>query len=201
MKRFAACPLAIFLLALSAPGWAQSWELSGMAAFTPPAALDRQAPELTSLVIRGGLTWGVQLSRSVTPRWSAEVSWTRQASALQLETEAGSADLFTMSVSQLHGNAVRRFGAADSRLRPFVFAGIGATFLSAYDLETETKLSFGLGAGVKYFAWKTVGLRGHIRYKPTLLNDDDAGRYCDPFGFCQGALHQFELAAGAIVRF
>jgi opacity protein-like surface antigen len=172
-----------------------------MAAFTPPANLDRQAPELTSLKIRGGFTWGVQVSRSFTPHWSAEAIWTQQASALQLGTEAGSADLFTMSVSQLHGNAVRQFGAADSRLRPFLFAGIGVTFLSAYDLETETKLSFGLGAGVKYFAWKTVGFRGHIRYKATLLNDDTAGRYCDPFGFCQGTLHQFELAAGAIVRF
>ena len=201
MKLLAACPLAIALLALSAPGRAQSWEVSGMAAFTPPANLDRQAPELTSLKIRGGFTWGVLVSRSFTPHWSAEGSWSHQSSALQLETRAGSADLFTMSVSQWHGNAVRQFGAAGSRLRPFLFAGLGATFLSAYNLETETKLSFGLGAGVKYFAWNTVGLRGHIRYKPTLLNDDTAGRYCDPFGFCQGALHQFELAAGAIVRF
>ena len=172
-----------------------------MAAHTPSAGLDRQAPELSGLDIRGGFTWGVQVARSFTPHWGAEVSWTQQSSALQLETGDGSADLFTMTVGQLHGNAVRQFGAVDSRLRPFVFAGLGATFLSADDLQSETKLSFGLGGGVKYFPWKTIGVRGHFRYKPTLLNDDDAGDFCDPFGFCQGTLHQIEFAVGAIVRF
>ena len=106
-----------------------------------------------------------------------------------------------MTVGQLHGNAVRQFGAEDARLRPFVFAGLGATFLSADDLQSETKLSLGLGGGVKYFPWKAIGLRGHFRYKPTLLNDEDAGRFCDPFGFCQGTLQQIEFAVGAIVRF
>ena len=71
-----------------------------------------------------------------------------------------------MTVGQLHGNAVRQFGAADSRLRPFVFAGLGATFLSGDDLESETKLSFGLGGGVKYFPWKRIGVRGHFGTSP-----------------------------------
>ena len=201
MKRFTAGAVAMVLLALSAPAWAQSWELSGMAGQTPSAGLDRQAPELSALDIRGGFTWGAQVARSFSPHWGAEVSWTRQSSALQLETGDGSADLFTMSVGQLHGNAVRRFGAADSRLRPFVLAGLGATFLSADDLQSETKLSLAVGGGVKYFPSKTIGVRGHFRYKPTLQNDEDAGDLCDPFGFCQGALQQIEFPVGAIVRF
>jgi opacity protein-like surface antigen len=201
VKPFTAGAMAVVLLALSAPGWAQSWEVSAVAAHTPSAGLDRQAPELSGLDIRGGFTWGVGVARSFSPHWSAEVSWTRQSSALRLETGSGSADLFAMKVGQLHGNAVLQFGAADSRLRPFVFAGLGATFLSGDDLQSETKLSLGLGGGVKYFPWKAVGVRGHFRYKPTLLNDEDAGRFCDPFGFCQGALQQIEFAVGAIVRF
>ena len=201
MTRFTAGAMASVLLALSAPAWAQSWEVSGVAAYTPSAGLDRQAPELSGLDIRGGFTWGVQAARWLTANWGAEVLWTQQSSALRTETGAGSADLFTMTIGQLHGNAVRQFGAADSRLRPFVFAGLGATFLSGDDLQSETKLSLGLGGGVKYFPWKTVGLRGHLRYKPTLLNDDDAGSFCDPFGFCQEVLQQLEFALGAIVRF
>jgi opacity protein-like surface antigen len=141
------------------------------------------------------------VARSFSPHWGAEVSWTRQSSALQLETGDGSADLFTMSVGQLHGNAVRQFGAADSRLRPFVLAGVGATFLSADDLQSETKLSLAVGGGVKYFPWETIGVRGQVRYKPTLLNDDAADSLCDPFGFCQGTMHQVEFAVGATVRF
>jgi len=196
-----ACVLAVVLMALPAPARAQSWEVSGLAAHTPSVALDRQASELSGLDIRGGFTWGVQGARWFTQNWGAEALWTQQSSALRLETEAGSADLFTMTVGQLHGNAVRQFGAVDARLRPFVFAGLGASFLSADDLESETKLSFGLGAGVKYLLWKAIGVRGHLRYKPTMLNDEDAGDFCDPFGFCQGFLQQIEFAAGAVVRF
>ncbi len=143
----------------------------------------------------------MQGARSFTPRWGAEVLWTQQSSAQQIDTGAGTADLFTMTVRQLHGNVLHNFGGVDARLRPFVFAGLGATFFSADDLNSETKLSFGLGGGVKYFPWKAIGVRGHFRYKPTMLNDDDAADFCDPFGFCQRSLQQIEFAAGAVIRF
>ncbi|HEY6509808.1 MAG TPA: outer membrane beta-barrel protein [Vicinamibacterales bacterium] len=201
MTRSAACATAMMLLALSTPTSAQSWEVSGLGAFTPPVGLDRRAPELTELDIRGGFTWGVQAARSFTPQWGAEVLWTQQSSALKIGTVAGTADLFTMTVRQLHGNVLRHFGAGTARLRFFAFAGLGATFFGAEDLESETKFSLGLGGGVKYFPWKAIGVRGHFRYKPTMLNDEDAGQFCDPFGFCQGSLQQVEVAGGAVVRF
>ena len=40
-----------------------------------------------------------------------------------------------------------------------------------------------------------------LRYKPVILADEDAGDFCDPFGFCQGWLHQVEIAGGVVVRF
>jgi opacity protein-like surface antigen len=192
---------AIALLAVSLPAQAQTWEVSGLAAFMPSAGLDNQAPELSELNIAGGFTWGIQGARLFGPRWGAEVLWTHQGSALTIGTEAGSSDLFTMSIRQLHGDVLYHFGAADARLRPFVFGGLGATFFSADDLDSETKFSFGLGAGVKYFRWESIGVRAHFRYKPTMMNDEDAGRFCDPFGFCQGTLSQVEFAGGAVVRF
>jgi opacity protein-like surface antigen len=199
---------ALVLLALSAPASAQSapssapaWEMSGMAGQTQAAGIDKRAPEVTGLDVRGGFTFGIQFARFFTPNWGVEGLWTEQSSALRLETGDGSADLFSMAVRQLHGNAVYQLGAADSRLRPFVFAGLGATFLTGDELQSETKMSFGLGGGVKYFPWQTIGIRGHVRYKPTLLNDEEAGRFCDPFGFCQGTLQQFEFAVGAVIRF
>jgi opacity protein-like surface antigen len=201
MSRVIAFAAAIALLAISVPARAQSWEVSGLAAFTPSAGLDNQAPELSELDIAGGFTWGIQGARLFGPRWGAEVLWTQQGSALVVGTEAGSTDLFTMTIRQLHGDVVYHLGAADARLRPFVFGGLGATFFSADDLDSETKFSFGLGAGVKYFRWESIGIRAHFRYKPTMLNDEDAGRFCDPFGFCQGTLSQIEFAGGAVVRF
>ena len=180
---------------------AQSWEVSGFIGHTPSADLDRRAPELDELSIRGGFTWGAQAARLFTSQWAAEVSWTEQASALEIGTAAGTADLFTMKVRQLHGNVVYHFGDAGARLRPFAFAGLGATFFSAADLQSETKFSWGFGGGVKYFPWEGLGFRGHFRYKPTMLNDEGAADFCDPFGFCQGTLSQIEFAAGAVVRF
>jgi Outer membrane protein beta-barrel domain len=201
VSRLVSAASAITLLVLAAPAWAQSWEVSGLAAYTPSAGLDRQAPELDQLDIRSGFTWGVQGARAFSPRWSAEALWMQQESALRIGTSNGSADLFTMTVRQLQGNVVYHFGDADGRLRLFVFGGLGATFFSADDLESETKLSLGLGGGVKFFPWRSIGIRGHVRYKPTLLNDEDAGDFCDPFGFCQGSLQQIEFAVGAVVRF
>src|SRR5688572_33455292 len=131
--------------------------MSGLLGYTPSASLDNQAPELSGLNVKGGFTWGAQLSRSFTPKWSAEVSFMQQLSALQLETAAGSGDLFSMKVGQLHANAVYQFGAAEARLPPFLLAGIRATFLTGDALQSETKLPFGLGAGLKYFAWESSG--------------------------------------------
>ena len=201
MSRVAAFAAAIGLLAASEPARAQSWEVSGLAAYTPSAGLDNQAPELSELDIAGGFTWGIQGARLFGPRWGVEVLWTQQGSALTVGTEAGSSNLFTMTIQQLHGDVVYHLGTADAKLRPFVFGGLGATFFSADDLDSETKFSFGLGAGVKYFRWDAIGIRAHFRYKPTMLNDEDAGTFCDPFGFCQSTLSQIEFAGGAVLRF
>jgi opacity protein-like surface antigen len=180
---------------------AQSWEASGLVGDTPSSALDRRAPRLSQLDLSGGFTWGVQGARFFTPHWGVEGLWTQQSSAQRIGTAAGSADLFTLTAGQLHGNVVYRFGGADARLQPFAFAGLGATFFRSDDVPSETKFSLGVGGGVKYFFFHSVGVRAHVRYKPTMLNDTSSGDFCVPFGFCQGTLHQFEVAAGAVVRF
>jgi hypothetical protein len=200
-RAWAAAVVAGLVLACGARSEAQSWEASLLAGYTPDAGLDRQAPELDALGIRGGFTWGGSVSRSLGRRWGAEVLWTRQQSGLELGVESGSPALFEFTVADLHGNAVFHFAGPDARLRPFLFGGVGATFFSGGGQPSETKLSWGVGGGVKYFPWRRVGFRGHVRYKPVILADEDAGDFCDPFGFCQGWLHQLELAGGVVVRF
>jgi opacity protein-like surface antigen len=201
MRRLSNAVVAVALLAAPLSAGAQSWEVSGLAGVTPSVGLERRAPELTDLSIREGFTWGVQAARALTSAWAVEALWMQQASALEAGTRAGTADMFTMTIGQLHGQAVYHLGRADSRLRPFLLAGAGATFFRADELESETKLSFGLGGGIKYFVSRNIGIRGHFRYKPTMLDDDQAGAFCDPFGFCQRMLNQVELAAAVIVRF
>jgi hypothetical protein len=201
MNRLARVTVAIGLLVSASSAWAQSWEVSGLTASAPSVSLDRQAAELSDLTVGGGFAWGIQGARLFTPQWGAEALWMQQASGYEVETGGGASDFFTMTVRQLHGDVLYHFGSAAAPLRPFVFGGLGATFFSADDLESETKFSFGLGGGIKYFRWDAIGVRAHVRYTPTMLNDEGSADFCDPFGFCQDALPQFEFAAGGIVRF
>ena len=193
--------LVAFGVAAPLPAQAQAWEVSGFIGVTPSADLDRVARELDQLSIRSGFTWGAQAARLFTSHWAGEAMWTEQSSALEIGTAAGTADLFNITIGQVQGNVVYHFGRSDARLRPFAFAGLGASFFRAQDVSPETKFSWGFGGGIKYFAWDTLGLRAHFRYKPVMLNDEDAGDFCDAFGFCQDTLQQIEFAAGAIVRF
>ncbi len=169
--------------------------------FTPTVALDRQAPELTEVNIPGGLSWSVQGARFFTAQWGVEGTFSQQRTSLEIGTAAGADDLYTMTLARIEASVVYQFGDGSARLRPFVFGSAGTTLFSARDLESEAKPAFSLGAGVKYFRWKTVGLRGQFNYKPTWLNDDPDGTFCAPFGFCQSRLQQVEITAGGIIRF
>lgn len=200
MRTFIAFAVVALLLAPSAAR-AQSWEASGLFGFTPSAGIDERAAELSAVDVRGEFTWGLQAARFFTPRWGVEVLWTQQDTALEIGTADAKADLFAMTVTQAIGNVVYRLGRGGAKWEPFVFAGLGATYLSADTLESETKFSLNVGGGVKYFPTRSFGARANVRYKPTFLNDSSSGRFCDPFGFCQGALQQVELSAGIVVRF
>lgn len=180
---------------------AQSWEMSGAAGFTPSVALDRRAESLSELNLRGGFTFGVQMTRFMTPRWALEVSWTQQASALEAGTAEGTGDLYDIAIARLDANLAYHFGDSQSRWRPFVFGGAGAAIFDARDANAEGKAAFSLGAGVKYFPWAAVGLRAQLRYAPTLLNGDPNETFCDPFDYCQRLLQPIEMMVGAIVRF
>ena len=191
---------AVAVLTASSPARAQSWEASGLFGFTPSATIDKRASELSDADVRGEITWGLQGARFFTPSLGAEVLWTQQSSALEVGTSDGKADLFTMTVRQLHGNIVYRFGNAAAKWQPFVFGGLGATFFSADTVESETKFSLDAGGGVRFFLSRLIGARAHVRYKPTFINDP-SDTFCDPFGFCQGVLHQIEFSGAVVLRF
>ena len=148
MSRLTALVVALGLLFACQRAEAQSWEASAFAGYTPAVDIDRRAPDLNQLDVRGAFTWGVQAARLFTTHWGAEVLWTQQKSALEGGTaSSGAFDFFTMTVRQLQGNVLYEFGAGEAKVRPFVFGGIGATFFSAADLQSETKLSFDYGGG------------------------------------------------------
>jgi len=194
--------LAVALLALlpAAPAFAQQNEAALLAGYTTSGGIEMTAPGIQDLEIAGSLTWGLAATHFFSRHLGGELSWTRQDSALVLATRDGEADLFDVDLSLLHGSAVYRFGGEDAQFEPFVTAGIGAAFLGAPDFDGETKLSFALGAGLNWSTSERTALRVQARYVHTLL-DDSSSDFCDPFGFCQGTLHQFELLGGVVFRF
>ena len=192
--------LALAFLLAAAPASAQRSEFTLLTGYTGKGDVEKKAPSVQELTIGGGYTWGFQAGHSFTEHLGAEIVWAQQESALVITTAAGSADLFDAKVGQLHGNFVGQIGSNSARLRPFVFAGLGATFFGAKDLESETKLSWTVGAGLKWLPAKRFGVRLHAAYNPTRLNDASSD-FCDPFGFCQDSLKQFEVMGGLSFRF
>jgi opacity protein-like surface antigen len=191
--------IAVTVLLAHAPAQAQTSELGVMAGVTPDVALEKHALQIDEAKIAGEFTFVMHGAHFFSPHWGLEGTWTQQSAALEAGTSLGDAELYSMSIGQLHANAVYRFGG--SYFQPFVSAGIGATFFRAVDLPSETKLSYEFGGGVKVYPWKNIGWRAQVRYKPTRLNDTSSGDFCDGFGFCQASLHQFDFLAGVSLRF
>lgn len=184
----------------ASPAFAQRTEIALLGGYTTSGDIDKKAVGIQELKVDGGLTWSLAAGHFFSDHLGFEASWAQQQSALVIGANGGSAPLFDMKVGRLLGSFVYQFGANDARLRPFLSGGLGATFLSADALDDETKFSWALGAGLKWFPSRRVGARVQARYAPTQLNDTSS-TICDPFGFCQGSLHQLELMGGMVLRF
>jgi opacity protein-like surface antigen len=196
MKRLWTC-LAILS---AAPAYSQGFEVTALAGYTTPGGLQHDTRTLDDLKLAGSSTWGASLGWFFSPRLGVEASWARVGSGVELSTAEASQEMFDVTIDQLQGSLVYQFGGPESRIRPFLTAGAGASIFSSADIDSETKLSFGMGAGVKWLPSKRFGARLSARYTPTYLHDASSD-FCDPFGFCQDWLHQFELTGGVLVRF
>jgi hypothetical protein len=193
--------LLTLCLALAAgPGFAQGFELEVRGGYTTPGGIAPGALAVSDIELAGGFTWGASGTYLLSPRYGIEASWTRQDGGLEIETRDGSAEMFDTQVDQLQAAFVYHLGSPEAGVRPFLSAGAGAAFFAGDGLASETKLSLAFGGGVKWALAKKWGLRAQARYIPTHLNDDGSD-FCDPFGFCQEWLHQFEVSGGVMVRF
>jgi opacity protein-like surface antigen len=191
---------ALALLLIASPAFAQRFEVSPIVGYATESTIDQQAEGVDDLSVAEGITWGAQGTYFFNDHFGIEALWAYQSAAVSMVSGASRADLFTMTTNQLQGNAVYQFRGFEKAVRPYVFGGLGTTFFSAEDLESERKLSWTVGGGVKWFPQRHLGLKAHARYNPTRL-DDASASVCDPFGFCQTALKHFEIGGGAIFRF
>jgi opacity protein-like surface antigen len=192
--------LTVLATLSAAPAFSQGFEVTALAGYTTPGGIEQGTRTLDDLKLAGSFTWGASLGWSFSPRLGVEASWARVGSGVELSTAQASQELFDVTIDQLQGSLVYQFGGTESRIRPFVTAGAGASIFSSTDIDTETKLALNVGAGLKWLPSKRFGARLQAKYTPTYLNDKGSD-FCDPFGFCQDWLHQFELMGGMVVRF
>jgi len=192
--------LTVLALLSAAPAFSQGFEVTALAGYTTPGSLQHDTRTLEDLKLAGSFTWGATLGWFFSPRLGVEASWARVGSGVEVATAEASQEMFDVTIDQFQGSLVYQLGGAESHIRPFVTAGAGASIFRSTDIETETKLSFGMGAGLKWLPSKRLGARLQAKYTPTYLHDK-ASDFCDPFGFCQNWVHQFELTGGVVVRF
>jgi opacity protein-like surface antigen len=110
-----------------------------------------------------------------------------------------------LNIDQYHGNLLYYLTHQDNKVRPYVLMGVGATRTSGPG-ASDTRFSYAVGAGVKYFFSKHMGVRVQARYAPTYLNSVASGLWCDWWGACvvvgyHNYVQQGDVTAGWVVRF
>jgi opacity protein-like surface antigen len=194
-------PLVVAAIVFAAsPAWAQRFEAAPVLLFGTSISLDQTADDVDELTIKSGWSWGARGAFFITDRLALEGIWTYRETPLEMTAGTSTAEVLELTLNQFHANAMYDFGDRNARMTPFVFGGLGATFFSSDDVESETKLAWDVGAGVKWFFAERFGVEGRIRYNATQLQAE-SDELCGPFDFCQDAMRNVEFGAGFVIRF
>jgi hypothetical protein len=148
----------------------------------------------------------------------------RQKSSLSIRgasvfsNNAGEFTVADMSVYNYQFPFTYNFLDADSKVRPFLYVGLGWTQFSpgevkpglpalpaGRDLSSNNQFSMSLGGGVKYFVTPKFGFKGTARWTPTYITSQADGYWCN-FYYCAVVgdykyANQGEFTGGVFVRF
>ncbi len=148
-----------------------------------------------------GIAFGVRLDEEDL----IELRWARQETHVHLEDGALSSTE-KVKLDQVHGDFTHEYIPEEwpDWVRPFVMGSIGATHVGGGASSSFTRFSFGLGAGVKLYFTRHVGLRVQGEWLPVVVNPEVRSFVCG--GGCivllSGSLvSQGEVAVGPVLRF
>lgn len=204
--RFAA--LTVLLLASAQAGRAQRYEFQPFGGYQTPGSFDITATRQDQLRFKDGPSYGFTFAYRYTPSVQFEFLWDRNdTNVSQRDRTTGSlTKLFRASLYQYQFDALYEFRNEETRLRPFIVAGLGFAHLDPDgNFDGFTKFSYNLGGGVKYMPNRHVGLRFDARWMPIRIRSDNQ-LFCNAFGGCFVApqpvyLHRGNVTAGIIFRF
>src|SRR5215813_9074868 len=192
--------LSVWLLALAAVPASAQIEASFEAGYTESEGINASQSRIVlgqvynSLDITRGGSFGFTVGGFFTENWEAEFLYSRQFSSLEISDPAPTLKVANQNVDNYHGNLVYNFGAHESKLRPFLFGGLGATHYAPGDFDSGlalsgaqaringfSKFSSTWGGGIKAYPNPVVGIRASLRWTPTYIKTDADGLWCDPF--------------------
>jgi len=161
--------------------------------------------------VRNGLNYGVSGSYLIGTYTGVEFMWNHNQADTLAQPVSGGADLkvFSLNSNQYLGDFLIHFKNRESRLRPFLLFGAGATNLAPNrsHVNSITRFAWVFGGGVKYNFSKHFGLRLQAKWSPAYINTMTAGVWCDPFwaGCWEKGdsvfLKEFDGTAGLTLRF
>ena len=213
---------ALMLAVLSSTAWAQQpkVEFTGLIGYTladgvsgdprvtPTGTYDRLDP-------KDSMNFGFSVGFFVTP--SAEIGflWRRQATTAEV-SGTNTVELGDWNIDGYHGYGAYYFGDPESKARPYIMGGLGATNFGGVSykrgdgttatFEGNTQFSTTWGAGLKVNASPNVGVKFGIQWTPTYIKSDAEGWWCDPWWGCYVVgdaqySNQFEFVGGITFRF
>ena len=200
MKKLAlACCLALLPAAAWADG-AYRFELTPHATYHMGGSIDGEGT-FPDLEFDDGLAYGVMFDVPLSNNLQLEFYANTQDADLFFDNGRFGPDteLTTIDVTYLHVGLLAQFGSP--AVTSYFVVSAGATELNASGKGAgeDTKLSVGLGGGVKAFFTDHLGLRFEARYIWTQLDDFEAA--CSGSGACFDArdyLSQFMPTVGLI---
>ncbi len=163
------------------------------------------------LDVQNGLNYGVSAGYQIGKFTSVEFTWNHNQADAVAQSNSGGADrkVFSLNTNQYLGDFLVHFKDSESRLRPFVLLGAGATNLAPdrNHIDSITRFAWALGGGVKYNFSKHLGVRLQAKWSPMYITTATTGIWCDPFWagcWAKGDsifLQQFDTTAGLTFRF
>src|SRR5262245_55161073 len=164
--------------------------------------------ELARIDLKSGVSFGASSGYIMKDSYQFEFMWARQKTELEGELLNGGTQtkIADANLDQYHFDFLYNFGEPNKQFRPFFLAGVGASHLDPDgDVTGFTKVSYDLGAGIKYYLGPKWGLRLQGRYTPTYISSTDNQIICDQFGCFLGTdrhyINQGEVSAGAFFHF
>jgi opacity protein-like surface antigen len=190
-------------------GWTFSDGVKGTATRTP----DGNTYDAVDLKdsMNSGLMFGVMASDNL----EVGFMFNQQMSALRLGGTKFR-ELGDLAINSYHGYAAINLGDPESKIRPYLLGGIGATNFgsvnytnaagAAASTSSATRFSTTWGVGVKFYPSTRLGFRVGMRWTPTYIKSDPGGWWCDPYWGCYTVgkaqyANQFDFSGGVTIRF